>query len=172
MFEQRHVAFFTATILEWKHLLRPDKYKLMIVESLKFLVQHDRASVYGFVIMPNHLHLLWRMQEPHLREHVQRDFLKFTAQRLKFDLEKNHPQVLEKFYVGAKDRKYQVWERNPLSVYCYTSVVLMQKLHYIHHNPVQEKWKLATLPEEYAFSSARFYAGQPDSFDFLTHLQG
>ncbi len=51
------------------------------------------------------------MKEPHLREHVQRDFLKFTARQLKFDLEKNHPQVLEKFYVGARDRKYQIWER-------------------------------------------------------------
>jgi hypothetical protein len=93
MFEQRHVAFLTATILEWKHL-QPDKYKLLIVE-------HRPAAQ----VRP----------------------------------EKNHPQVLEKFCVGAKDRKYQIWERNPLSVYCYTSAVLAQKLHYIHHNPVQEK---------------------------------
>ncbi len=172
MFEQRHVAFFTATILEWKHLLKPDKYKSAIIESLKFLVQQNRVSVYGFVIMPNHLHLLWRMQEPHLRENVQRDLLKFTAQQIKFDLEKNHPQVLEKFLVGAKDRKYQIWERIPLSVYCYTPAVLVQKLHYIHYNPVQEKWKLAALPEEYPFSSARFYAGQPDGLGFLTHIHG
>jgi len=33
-----HPQFFTATILEWKHLLRPDKYKGIIVESLRFLV--------------------------------------------------------------------------------------------------------------------------------------
>ncbi len=111
------------------------------------------------------------MKEPHLREHVQRDFLKFTARQIIFDLEKNHPQVLEKFYVGARDRKYQIWERNPLSIYCYTPAVLLQKLHYIHHNPVQDKWQLVRLPEEYAFSSARFYAGHPDSFGFLTHLQ-
>jgi REP element-mobilizing transposase RayT len=170
MFEQRHVAFFTATVLEWKQLLKPDKYKALIVESLRFLVGHERVTVYGFVIMPNHLHLLWRIKEPHLRENVQRDFLKFTAQQIRFDLEKNHPQVLEKFFVGAKDRKYQIWERNPLSVYCYTPAVLMQKLHYIHHNPVQEKWKLAAVPEEYEFSSARFYAGNSGSFGFLTHL--
>lgn len=31
--------YFTATILEWKHLLKPDKYKDVIIDSLKFLVK-------------------------------------------------------------------------------------------------------------------------------------
>jgi hypothetical protein len=40
------------------------------------------------------------------REAVQRNFLKFVSQTIQRDLQKNHPRVLEKFYVGAKDRKY------------------------------------------------------------------
>ena len=28
---------------------------------------------------------------------MQRDFLKYTAQQIKFDLQQNHPQVLEHF---------------------------------------------------------------------------
>lgn len=169
MFEQRHIAFFTATILEWKHLLKPDKYKDIILNSLRFLVVNKRIKVYGFVIMPNHIHLLWKMEEPHKREDVQRDFLKYTAQQMKFDLVKHHPAVLEKFRVGAKDRQYQLWERNPLSVYCYSTAVTEQKLDYIHNNPVQEKWQLAALPEAYHYSSARFYFENMDEFDFLTH---
>ena len=169
MFEQRHIAFFTATILEWKHLLKPEKYKAIILESLKYLVEHKRVKVYGFVIMPNHLHLLWKMEEPHKREDVQRDFMKFTAQQIKYDLIRNHPAVLEKFRVGAKDRQYQLWERNPLSVYCFSTAVTEQKLNYIHRNPIQEKWQLAALPEEYPYSSARFYFENEDDFGFLTH---
>jgi putative transposase len=94
MFEQRHIAFFTATILEWKPLLKPDKYKNILLESLKFLVQKERVKVYGFVIMPNHLHLLWKMEEHHRRGDVQRDFLRFTAQQIKFDLVRHHPAVI------------------------------------------------------------------------------
>ena len=30
--------FYTATILDWKKLLKPEKYKLIIIESLQFLV--------------------------------------------------------------------------------------------------------------------------------------
>jgi putative transposase len=169
MFEQQHIAFFTVTILEWKQLLRPDKYKDVIIDSLRFLVEKKRAIIYGFVIMPNHLHLLWKMEDPHKRENVQRDFLKYTAQQIKFDLAQNHQAVLEKFRVGAKDRQYQIWERNPLSVYCYTIPVTEQKLNYIHNNPIQEKWQLATLPESYYYSSARFYYENKDDFGFLTH---
>jgi putative transposase len=169
MFEHRHIAFFTATILYWKKLLLPDKYKQIIVESLRFLVENKRVKVYGFVIMPNHLHLLWKMEEPYHREDVQRDFLKFTAQQIRFDLQKNHPKVLEYFRVNAKDRQYQIWERNPLSIYCYSQEVTEQKLKYIHNNPLQEKWQLASVPEEYIYSSGQFYFENKDNFGFLTH---
>ncbi|MCC6286939.1 MAG: hypothetical protein IT249_03560 [Chitinophagaceae bacterium] len=44
---------------------------------------------------------------------------------------KNHPQVLNHFKVNAKDRKYQFWERNPLSIELRTNTVYEQKLDYI-----------------------------------------
>jgi hypothetical protein len=31
----------------------------------------------------------------------------------------------------------------------------MQKLDYIHNNPLQPKWQLAKAPEEYFYSSAK-----------------
>lgn len=58
--EHYKIGFYTATILEWKKLLMPDQYKDIIVNSLRFAVEEKRAKVYGFVIMPNHLHLLWK----------------------------------------------------------------------------------------------------------------
>ena len=53
-----YAQFFTAIILEWKHLLKPDKYKDIIIDSLRFLAKNKRVVVYGFVIMPNHIHLI------------------------------------------------------------------------------------------------------------------
>ncbi len=64
--------------------------------------------------MSNHIHLIWQIQSGHEREDVQRDFLKFTSQTIIRDLKKNYPKVLERFYVEAKDRKYQLWEHNPI----------------------------------------------------------
>ena len=63
----QYPQFFTATILEWKHLLEDDYMKDIIIESLSFLGKDGRVIIYGFVIMPNHIHLIWQIQDTHLR---------------------------------------------------------------------------------------------------------
>lgn len=161
--------FFTATILEWKPLLKEDRYKDIIVSSLRFLVEHSRVKVFSFVIMPNHLHLIWQVQPGHEREEVQRDFLKYTAQKIRFDLMDGNPEGLKEFEVNKSDRKYQFWERNTLSTDLYKHQTFMQKLNYIHHNPMQGKWSLCTSPEAYHYSSALFYETGVDNWGFLTH---
>ena len=74
---------------------------------MPFLVKDGRVKIYGFIIMPNHIHVVWRMHEDRLLEDIQRDFLKYTAQQIKSDLQKNHPRVLAAFEVNAKDRQYK-----------------------------------------------------------------
>lgn len=163
-------AYFTATNLEWKKLLQQDKYKGIIIDSLRFLVDDSRIILYAFVIMINHLHLIWQMRASRNPEDVQRDFLKFTAQKIKADLRKNDPAFLELFKVNGKDRKYQFWERNPLSIFLWTDKVFLQKLNYIHMNPVRAG--IVSYPEEYKYSSARFYETGEDNWGFLTHHRG
>jgi putative transposase len=161
--------FFTATNLEWKRLLQPDKYKGIIIDSLRFLVNNERIKLYAFVIMNNHIHLIWQMCAGIDPNAVQRDFLKYTAQKIKTDFNKFHPAVLELFRVNAKDRKYQFWERNPLSVELRTDKVILQKLKYIHENPVRAG--LCSFPEEYKYSSAGFYETGIDNWGFLSHYR-
>lgn len=59
----QYPQFFTATVLEWKHLLADEKMKDIIINSLQFLVNNGRVIIYGFVIMPNHIHLIWQIQD-------------------------------------------------------------------------------------------------------------
>lgn len=66
-----------------------------------------------------------------------------------------------------KDREYQFWERNPLSVELRTAKVFKQKLDYIHYNPVMAG--IYTLPEEYKYSTARFYETGVDDWGFVSH---
>lgn len=119
--------FFTATILNWKLLLKYDTYKLIVVNSLSFLAQEKRVKIYAYVIMPNHIHLIWQVNDNHKVEKVQQSFLKYTAQQIKFDLQKNNPTLLEEFWVNAKDRDYQFWERNALSIDLYSDKFFEQK---------------------------------------------
>ena len=164
-----YADYFTATNLEWKKLLEPDKYKDIIIDSMRFLVQDKRVIIYGFVIMPNHMHLIWQMQAGRQRDHVQRDFLKHTAQEIKKDMRITMPAELESYLVNAKDREYQFWERNALSVEIWSEKVLIQKLNYIHENPVRAG--LYIYPEDYKYSSALFYKTGIDNWGFLTHFR-
>ena len=163
-----HLSFFTATILNWYRLLEDDKYKELIMNSLKYLVEKDKIILSAFVIMPNHIHLVWKINNKLKLQDIQRDFLKFTAQSIKKDLLKNNTNILEKFYVGLKDREYQFWQRNPLTIELFTEKVTKQKIDYIHYNPVNEKWKLCEIPQEYKYSSAKFYYKENNIWDFIT----
>lgn len=167
MKKSNSLYFFTATILEWKHLLKKDKYKDIIVQSLKYLHTKEKIKVYAFVIMPNHIHLVWKILGENNYSDIQRNFLKYTAQIILSDLKKYHTEVLKHFYVGAKDRDYQIWERNPLSIELISQYVAEQKINYIHGNPLAEKWKLAEEPQKYKYSSAKFYYEGIDEFGFL-----
>ncbi|MBK7183622.1 MAG: transposase [Bacteroidetes bacterium] len=165
------VYFFTATNLNWLKLLDNNDHKNIILNSLLFLVENKRVVILAFVIMPNHIHLIWKIENGHKKEEIQRDFLKFTAQQIKFNLVKIDSNFLDDILVNAKDRRYQIWERNPLWFELDNTNTLLQKLNYIHKNPLHKKWFLSELAEDYPFSSANFYMTGKDDFGFLTHYE-
>ncbi|PHR70327.1 MAG: transposase [Lutibacter sp.] len=160
--------FYTATILNWKKLLKPEKYKMIIIESLQYLVKEKRVKLFGYVIMDNHIHLIWKPTKLYSLKHTQLSFMKFTAQIIKRDLEQNHQNVLKEFLVMLKDRNYQFWQRNPLCVDLFDTEIIMQKLKYIHNNPI--KARLCKEDVDYRFSSAKFYKELGDEFNFLTRF--
>lgn len=42
----------------------------------------------------------------------------------------------ERLKVNKNDRTYQIWKREPLSIELFTEKALLQKLEYVHENPV------------------------------------
>jgi putative transposase len=167
---KEHPEFITTTCLEWKPLLRDDRFKDVVIESLDFLTKANRITVYGFVIMSNHFHLIWQMMDDHKRANVQRDFLKFTGQQILKHLRNDRSAIQDELLVYAKDRKHQVWERNSPGILLWSSHIFEQKLNYIHNNPVAAG--LCDRPEEYKYSSARFYLENVKDWPFLSHYEG
>ena len=50
------IYFWTITINKWQQLLRADDNKMIVMNSLQWLVQNELVRIYGYVIMPNHIH--------------------------------------------------------------------------------------------------------------------
>lgn len=163
------VYFWTDTIKDWKHLLKKDKYKQIIINILKDLTNKELIAVYGFVIMPNHLHLIWELKGKNGKEMPHASFNKATAHLIVKDLKLFHPTVLANFEVDDKERFFRIWQRDPLAIVIRSREMLEQKLNYIHLNPLQTKWTLVDRPEDYKWSSSRFYETGIDEFGFLTH---
>ncbi len=167
---KEHPEFITITCLEWAHILTVDRFKNIITDSLNHLSVTNRLAIYGFVIMSNHFHMIWQMLGDNKRPDVQRDFLKYTSQQIIKVLKAEKSHLVDNILVNAKDRKYQVWERNSLGIPLWTAAVFEQKLAYIHNNPV--KAGLCELPEKYKYSSARFYEKNEKDWPFLLHYNG
>ncbi len=82
--------FWTATINNWQCLLDTDEYKDVIINSLNYLSEKNKIEVFGFVIMPNHIHLIWRINKHTEKEAARISFLKYTAHAFKHKLTKEN----------------------------------------------------------------------------------
>ncbi|MNK24600.1 Transposase IS200 like protein [compost metagenome] len=169
MLKSYHPEFLTATILNWQHLLSAD-FKKIIVNTLSWLVKQRRCKIYGFVIMPNHIHLLWKIEDGFDRANVQGALLSFTAHEFKKCLRGNE-MLLENYQVNLIDRSFQFWQRDCVVKECWGEEFLKQKLDYIHNNPLQVHWNLSDFPENYYWSSASFYESGESPFEFITYYK-
>ena len=162
--------YFTATINQWKHLLKEDSYKDIIINSLHHLTSTNATRLTAFVIMSNHIHLIWQALQGFTPSDIQSSFMRFTANKLKQKLTTEDPIQLEQYKVNKYDRTYQIWKREPLGIELFTPPAFQQKLNYIHENPVRAG--LCKFAEDYRYSSARFYETGVDEFGILSNCNG
>jgi len=168
--ELGEIYFWTATIHKWIPLLQTDSAKDMILNSLKYLSTKDKIDVYAFVIMPNHIHLIWKLNALNGKELPHASFLKFTAHAFKAELIKT-PEKLSRFFVDEGNKEFNFWQRDSLAVKLTSREMAFQKMDYIHKNPLADHWNLATRPEDYLFSSASFYEKGEDRFGVLKDIR-
>ncbi len=164
------IYFWTATIHNWHHLMEKDAYKNIVVDSLCHLSEQGKIDVSAFVIMPNHIHLIWRINDPNGKESPESALLKYTAHQFKKKLLAETPEALEKYAVNACNKKYAFWQRDSLPIHLFTKAVAIQKLDYIHNNPLASHWRLAAVASDYYYSSARYYICNEKNFDFLRDM--
>ena len=133
--------------------------------------QKGNIDVFAFVIMPNHVHFIRRLNKLNGKEMPHASFLKFTAYEFKKLLLQQGETSLEAYKVQANNKVYEFWRRDSLAVHLYTREVAFQKLNYLHNNPLAEHWQLAATPAEYIYSSAAYYEKEERYYSFLKDLR-
>lgn len=165
-FDPANLYFITTTAVNRAHLFLPNEHKQIIAESLNYMRQGGWFRLYAFVVMPNHIHILVRFLASYKLANVMRDFKKYTSKEItKYCQLANNPEFLTTIKnAGDESSKvvYKVWENGYDARDVFSFGFLEQKLDYIHNNPCQSQWQLAEHPEDYRWSSARFYVeGRP-----------
>ncbi|NNF33192.1 MAG: hypothetical protein HKN68_03740 [Saprospiraceae bacterium] len=171
-FNKHEVYFSTFTIEGWTPIFEDfPGCKILICDSLGFLFLKKKINVFGFVIMIDHIHLLWECLDVGGFNTVTTSFKKYTGKQIKEYLQENEPLYLSNFVSERKDRVHKLWKLKTSSTRILHPQIYNQKLNYIHLNPTRGKYKMAELPEEYKYSSAQSYFVNKSFFQFLTVLK-
>lgn len=109
------VYFWTSVIKDWKHLLKKDEMKMIIIQSFQWLVQHELANIYGYVIMDNHIHVLWEQLKMNGKESPKESFEKYTGHMFLKQLRSSAESLVD-YATEQKDRNYIFWQRDPLAI--------------------------------------------------------
>jgi putative transposase len=85
-----------------------------------------------------------------------RDFKKFTSHEIRNHfLAKNELEIVESIRYVYRKQKFKIWKDRFDDLYLFKGKTLLQKLKYIHDNPVRKE--LCHSPAHYKYSSAAFY---------------
>ncbi len=154
--------FYYITSVTHKRLpvFQTDKMKDVMCKALDEARTSAGLLIFGYAVMPDHFHIVTDSKLD--QSNVLRYLNGISARRVLGYLKENgFESSLVKLRTEEKDRKYKhsLWEHHSNTFEIKTESVLMQKVNYIHRNPVEEG--LVERPEDYLHSSARFWKGCP-----------
>ncbi len=159
-FNPDFLYFVTTSVERHLPIFKHETIIRIILDSWHFLRTSGRMKLFIFVVMPTHVHFIGKFSQEHPISDVMRDFKRHTARQIIRQIQiKENIKLLEIFQNSNKDdrQEFKIWEDGYDARDIFTPDFLEQKMEYIHYNPCRPKWNLASTPEKYPWSSARFY---------------
>ena len=163
--DESALYFLTCATVEWMDVFTKRKYKEVFTESVNYCIENKGLVIRGWVLMTNHFHFIAHAEDGFELSGIIRDMKKHISKEVIKMLE-TEPDGRSKWLLeemkkagaaNSKKQTYQLWRNDNHPIELYKAKTIIQKLNYIHFNPVEEG--IVDYPEEYAYSSARDYKG-------------
>ena len=156
-----HVYYITTVVYGRLPIFTRPSFIIPLYDSLNFYRYKQNFKLLGYVLMPDHVHLiLWPFGSTTVSE-IMRDYKKFTSTRIirQAEVEGIRKWLAAFQRAGSETGRSanKVWQDSFWDVNIYSERFLRQKLNYLHRNPVRAG--LVDQPEEYVYSSYRNYVG-------------
>jgi putative transposase len=130
-------TFFVTTVSKNRaRLFTTNQAVQTILNSLQFFRRRHEIELYGYLIMPDHLHAILKPLAPLILPAFMRRF---------------------KSYVAHATARGKIWDKGYWSQALPNEKIFLQKLRYIHENPVRKG--LVAEAADYPWSSANEYCG-------------
>jgi REP element-mobilizing transposase RayT len=160
---RKEIHFVTFSVVEWVDVFTRKEYRDIVIDSLKFCQKEKGLLLHGWCLMSNHVHLIASAKNENLSD-ILRDFKKFTSKKIIAAIDKSETESRKDWMLAifkgqaAKNShnvSYQFWRQDNQPKELYSPGFTVQKLNYIHNNPVEAG--LVEKAEDYVYSSARDY---------------
>ncbi len=178
LYEANRIFFFTSRITEQVHILRTDHFKHILIDVLLWYMNKHQISIFGYVIMDNHFHLLLaapsaRGLQQFMQHTLRKSSIRIVATLTYYAGIQAEPpehvtnlvpydpkyaeraqEILHIFASHVRGKaQHAVWKEQTRGVPIQTKKAFVVKLNYIHMNPVRAGMVMS--PEEYTYSSFR-----------------
>jgi REP element-mobilizing transposase RayT len=138
-------------------------YRDIVINSLAYCQEVKGLLIHGWCLMSNHMHLLASSKVNDLSGAL-RDFKKYSGNKILAAIAGNThesrrdwmlPIFRKAGQANSRNKNYQFWRQDNQPKECYSNAFTVQKLNYIHYNPVEAG--IVDEPHHYVYSSARDY---------------
>ena len=162
--DQYSMYFCTFTCYNWLPLIdKTNSYDL--VYNWFGILQNEKIEIVAYVVMPNHLHcILYFPAAGFDLNKIIGNAKRFMAYEIINRLEAKKDfetlSVLQSAVTEREKKKgqlHRVFKDSFDAKAIFSDRFLLQKIDYIHHNPVSGKWRLVRDFVDYEHSSASFY---------------
>lgn len=162
--DKEGMYYLTFQVIDWVDIFTRQNYRNIIIESFNFCRETKGLRIWAYAIMSNHVHCILSADKNDLSKII-KDFKGFTGHKIietiHIEPESRRDWMLKRFGFAARQNKrncnYQFWTHENHAVELYTYKFMLQKLGYIHDNPVRAG--LVEKAEDWLYSSQRNYLG-------------
>jgi putative transposase len=151
---QKHLHFITCSRYRRRPLLGTARRRDAFLRILTEVRERYQFCVVGYVVMPEHVHLLISEPKVGTPSTVMQVLKQRVAQRLRRKTRRNKDQM-DLWTEAPQEALRSFWQRRFYDFNVWSRKKRIEKLNYMHRNPV--KRGLVVEPGLWAWSSYRFY---------------
>jgi putative transposase len=142
--------FVTFSTYQRRQFLAPERTRSIVLESLQTCLETHDAHCYGFVVMPNHVHVILSVAP----QATIASFLQAWKKTSSYRIKRFYAQELTNYHELCPS-DFPIWQAKFYDFNLELDKKFLEKLEYMHANPVMAG--LALTMVDWTWSSARFY---------------